>query len=433
MMEDNKIQCTNCKCHRIESDFIGKSGNRVKRCLKCREKDAKQKKRPDVMERKNERQREKKYYVEYRKKKREENEEEYLKNNAEIMKVWRQNNKQHLKEYKTQNFYRRFYCLKSKAQKRGILWNKDLTDEMCYKMMTSNCFYCDLVPDKSLNGLDRMDNSSGYEKKNTVGCCANCNLIKGSLDPETFIKRCQHISKHFGGDGALHKDVWSDSKSTTYIEYLKRATKKELEFALTKEQFSNLVNDKCYYCNKENSDSHRNGIDRKNNNLGYIIDNCLTCCGECNHMKLAFSVEDYIETCKRVAEYSINNHIEIPKINKCERRITKREKHVILQEKIIITKQQFREKEIKEPVEKYIPKQRVYTRGSSLPEDCSIKAEDIPEYCYYTKASITRGDAFCCSRTHPKQKEIGKDWSSSTSKKVSTEEKYKQLMDYLAQ
>jgi hypothetical protein len=432
MMED-KIQCTNCKCHRIETDFIGKSGNRVKRCLKCREKDANQKKRPDVMERRNERQREKKYYVEHRKKKREENEEEYLKNNAEIMKIWRQNNKQHLSEYRTQNFNRRFYCLKRNAQTRGIIWDKDLTDELCYKMMSSNCFYCDLVPDKSLNGLDRMDNSIGYEKKNTVGCCAKCNLIKGSLDPETFIKRCQHISKNFGGGGNLNKDIWSDSKSSTYNEYLQRAMKKELEFELTKEQFSKLVNDKCYYCNKENSDSHRNGIDRKNNNLGYIIDNCTSCCGQCNQMKAALSAEDYIEICKRVAEYSINNYIEIPKINKCEYRIAKREKHVILKEKIIITKQQFKEKLVKAPVEKYIPKQRVYTRGSSLPEDCSIKAEDIPEYCYYTKASTTRGDAFCCSRTHPKQKEIGKDWSSSTSKKVSTEEKYKQLMDYLAQ
>lgn len=41
------------KVSREQKDFIGKSGNVVKRCLKCREKDAKQKKRPDVIEKRN--------------------------------------------------------------------------------------------------------------------------------------------------------------------------------------------------------------------------------------------------------------------------------------------------------------------------------------------------------------------------------------------
>jgi exonuclease VII large subunit len=132
-MED-KSQCTNCKCYRIGSDFIGKSGNIVKRCLKCREKDAKQKKRPDIIEKRNKRQNEKKYYIKYREKKRAENEEDYLKHNAENMKKWCQNNKEHLAKWRTLNFSNRFYSIKQQAQKKGILWNEDLTDETCYKI-----------------------------------------------------------------------------------------------------------------------------------------------------------------------------------------------------------------------------------------------------------------------------------------------------------
>ena len=56
MENEVKQKCTNCKCYRISSEFIGKSGGIVKRCLKCREKDAKQKKRPDVIEKRNKRQ-----------------------------------------------------------------------------------------------------------------------------------------------------------------------------------------------------------------------------------------------------------------------------------------------------------------------------------------------------------------------------------------
>jgi hypothetical protein len=160
MAEGDKIKCTNCKCNRNETEFIGKSGNIVKRCLRCREKDVKQKKRPAVIEKRKQKQNENKYYIKYRQKRRSENEENYLKLNAETMKKWRENNKEHLSKWRTLNFTFRFCSIKQQAQKKGILWNEDLTDEMCYKMMTSNCFYCNFIPEKSLNGIDRMDSKA---------------------------------------------------------------------------------------------------------------------------------------------------------------------------------------------------------------------------------------------------------------------------------
>jgi hypothetical protein len=429
-MEEEKVKCTNCKCNRIQSDFIGKSGNIVKRCLKCREKDAKQKKRPDVIEKRNKQQNEKKYYIKHREKKREENEEEYLKHNAENMKNWCNKNKEHLSEWRTQNFTHRFWAIKQQAQKKSIIWNEDLTDEICYKMMTSNCFYCNFTPDKSLNGIDRMDSMGSYEKINTVSCCKNCNFIKGSLDPKTFIKRCQHISSQFGGNGILNKDVWPDSNSTVYSKYLYRASKKDLDFALTKEQFTNFTANNCYYCDKESSKTHTNGIDRKDNSIGYIIENCASCCSQCNYMKGSLTEDDFIETCKRVSDYNLKNNIQIPNIDKCESKITKREKHTITKIKIVVTKQQpNKEKEVKAPIEKYIHKKREYVKGNNLPENCKIMPNQIPINCYYIPETDKRGDSFCVNRTHAKQN--GKDWKTTSSKKVSIEEKYNQMMAYL--
>ena len=34
--------------------------------------------------------------------------------------------------------------------------------------------------------LDRIDNSIGHHKKNTVVCCLKCNLKKGTMDDEKF-------------------------------------------------------------------------------------------------------------------------------------------------------------------------------------------------------------------------------------------------------
>jgi hypothetical protein len=89
-MEINQLQkCTACKVSRDLGCFIGKNGKPVKTCNKCREKDDKQKQRPDVIEKKNQRNNERQYYKDYREKKRNENEEEYLRHNAEVARAWR--------------------------------------------------------------------------------------------------------------------------------------------------------------------------------------------------------------------------------------------------------------------------------------------------------------------------------------------------------
>jgi hypothetical protein len=68
-------------------------------------------------------------------------------------------------------------------------------------------------------------------------------------------------------------------------------------------------------------------------------------------------------------------------------------------------------------------------KHKNKPENFDIN--NIPKYCYYVPVTKTKGDGFCCGRLHPKQKESGKDWTTTKSKKVSIEDKYKQLMEYL--
>lgn len=322
------VKCTNCKVLRKQENYIGKKGNIVKRCIKCREKDAKQKKKPDVIEKRNKRQNEKKYYKAYRDKKRDKDEDAYLKHNAEIYKNWRENNKEHLTKWRTQNFNSRFSSIKQQAKKKGIIWNANLTDEICYKMMTSKCFYCDFISDETLNGIDRMDNFGNYELNNTVSCCKTCNFIKCCLDPDTFVKRCQHISKHFCGEGIFNYDLWPDTKPSVYGMYKNRASKKEIEFNITKEQYDKYIIESCYYCGKKSSDTHINGIDRKNNSIGYNESNCVTCCSQCNYMKGYLGNDEFISACKKISHHS--KFIKLPNINKCYNVISKRVKKEVV-------------------------------------------------------------------------------------------------------
>ena len=55
-------------------------------------------------------------------------------------------------------------------------------------------------------GLDRVDNSRGYQADNVVPCCADCNYMKGQMSQEAFLHAALAISERSAaaadGDGS---------------------------------------------------------------------------------------------------------------------------------------------------------------------------------------------------------------------------------------
>lgn len=103
-----------------------------------------------------------------------------------------------------------------------------------------------------------------------------------------------------------------------------------IEFYLTRTEHKNLIVQHCSYCGKppqpynfyvkkdgssrKTSKNTRqstvdlswiiaNGIDRKDNDKGYILENCIPCCSICNIGKGVQSADFYIDHCKSVALY----------------------------------------------------------------------------------------------------------------------------------
>lgn len=104
-----------------------------------------------------------------------------------------------------------------------------------------------------------------------------------------------------------------------YIFYRRRAeTKLQTTFALTLAQFAELCKSNCYYCGAPPAMAARmglakpgeplsNGVDRIDNNYGYIMENVVPCCTYCNQMKLDRSTREFLEQVERIAAHSIKN------------------------------------------------------------------------------------------------------------------------------
>lgn len=101
-----------------------------------------------------------------------------------------------------------------------------------------------------------------------------------------------------------------------YRNYKASAKKRNINFDLTIDEFKKIIEDKCYYCSENDSmspygfhkniDYRYNGVDRKDNNLGYIINNVVSCCKICNNSKSTLSIDEFKTWIRRIFE-KINN------------------------------------------------------------------------------------------------------------------------------
>jgi hypothetical protein len=110
-------------------------------------------------------------------------------------------------------------------------------------------------------------------------------------------------------------------KDILYTHYKNSAKRRNLEFSLTPEEFYILTSSICHYCGcapyqkitnsvaSEETKKHNmyiyNGIDRKDNKIGYILNNSLPCCGICNHMRKLLPIEDFIKQVEAIYKHYI--------------------------------------------------------------------------------------------------------------------------------
>jgi len=50
--------------------------------------------------------------------------------------------------------------------------------------------------------------------------------------------------------------------------------------------------------------THCNGIDRVDNNIGYLLYNCKPCCANCNYLKKEYDYTEFLNKCKQIYEYN---------------------------------------------------------------------------------------------------------------------------------
>lgn len=103
-----------------------------------------------------------------------------------------------------------------------------------------------------------------------------------------------------------------------YFKYKSSAKKRGHQFDITVDFFKTTVLKRCNYCGAEPErvvktagtgrklafgEAKMNGLDRKDNNIGYVTENCVSCCQFCNFAKYKFSESEFLNWANRLAAY----------------------------------------------------------------------------------------------------------------------------------
>jgi hypothetical protein len=146
---------------------------------------------------------------------------------------------------------------------------------------------------------------SGKEKNgqyiyNCICDCGKTFIARGRILRSGGIKSC-------GCSRMLEKGQAAFNRLLRTYKYC--AKNRNLNFSLSDNEFENLINKNCYYCDTpptQNSKGRNyngtyfyNGIDRVDNCKGYCLENCVTCCKYCNYSKTDRNIEDFKEWIKK--------------------------------------------------------------------------------------------------------------------------------------
>lgn len=110
---------------------------------------------------------------------------------------------------------------------------------------------------------------------------------------------------------------WGESTKNRVIEtYKSNAKNRNYEFTLTNEEMEKLFKGDCFYCGRPPyktinhtkcyGDFTYNGIDRIVNSKGYITNNVVSCCSECNFLKNSYDINYFINIIRLINENTKN-------------------------------------------------------------------------------------------------------------------------------
>lgn len=181
----------------------------------------------------------------------------------------------------------------------------------CYVRLEDNQSLCT----QCLHKARIHERNQNHKKRQDQTKCLDCRCtltkeIQAKGKHGRALRRCtscytklQQVEQNRPARERNFKSEGFKNKNVVWNHYVKGAKKRKMDFTLIKGQFETLIIQPCFYC-RYHKDGEVNGIDRIDNNKGYIIDNVVACCEACNAMKSSQHPQEFIDKLYAIWHYT---------------------------------------------------------------------------------------------------------------------------------
>ena len=195
------------------------------------------------------------------------------------------------------------YCLKhhtrgvllEEAKKKGVRICDD-GKRACRNETFNNKLKCEECLKKT-----REREMSQYNERKAKGVCTMCGVVLEELTKgikDNLVQKCDacYSTMRKVEDNRVRERNYAFEKKINplkhFREYADGAAKKNVEFSITLEKFTEVVTKPCYYC-KTYNETEVLGIDRIDSFKGYVKGNILPACEICNTMKKQLTMKEF--------------------------------------------------------------------------------------------------------------------------------------------
>jgi len=131
----------------------------------------------------------------------------------------------------------------------------------------------------------------------TEKVCGHCNVKKPIAEYHKLASR----KDGYHPNCKPCKDRHRYSPVSKYTIYKNEAERRGYKFGISFIEFKSLWQKPCEYCG---SKIDTIGLDRPNNDVGYVLSNIKICCKTCNYMKRSHSFDEWIQHMKKIISYT---------------------------------------------------------------------------------------------------------------------------------
>lgn len=137
--------------------------------------------------------------------------------------------------------------------------------------------------------------SQGAGRPRRIKCLCDCGKLHATNANRLYLNqttRCQTcVVKRYSKEEYQRRQ--------NYHNYLNGAVRRGYDWKLSLNEFLDFTDRPCAYCGL----TPAKGVDRRNNKIGYLLENCTPCCKDCNLAKRDMSEKDFFAWLHRLAQH----------------------------------------------------------------------------------------------------------------------------------